>query len=231
MYEIKLEQFQGPLDLLLHLIEGQKLDISQVSLAKVTDQYLQYLDKLSDTNASDLADFLVIATKLLVIKSKSLLPAVDDDEEDSADQLELQLKMYKEYLEATKKIEQIIRDKNFSFSRDRLMVNFEPTFSPPPSCVSEDLKNAFEAIINRIDYIVNLPQSVMEKVVSLSEMVSNIRQNLQNIPKINFNSLISGAKNKSEVVVFFMALLELIKNGEAMVNQNNIFDDIEVEKM
>lgn len=231
MYETKLEQFQGPLDLLLHLIEGQKLAISQVSLANVTDQYLQYLDKLTETNASDLSDFLVVATKLLVIKSKSLLPAVEDDEEDSADQLELQLKMYKEYLEATKKIEKIIHNKNFSFSRDRLMVNFEPTFSPPPSCVPSDLRNAFEAIISRIDYIVNLPQRVLEKVVSLSEMVSSIRQNLLNMPKMNFKNLISSAKNKSEIVVCFMALLELIKSGEAMVNQNNIFDDIEVEKI
>ena len=77
-YKIELEQFQGPLDLLLQLIEGQKLDISQVSLAEVTDQYLAYLDGVHDISATELADFLLVATKLLVIKSKLLLPQLAD---------------------------------------------------------------------------------------------------------------------------------------------------------
>ncbi|MFA6422245.1 MAG: ScpA family protein [Candidatus Buchananbacteria bacterium] len=231
MYQIKLEQFDGPLDLLLQLIENQKLNISQVSLGKVTDQYLQYLDSLQEVGASDLADFLVIATKLLIIKSKTLLPINEDDEEDSADQLELQLKMYKEYLEATKKIEKIINDKRFAFSRDRIAISHEPTFSPPPSCNTEILRDYFEQIIGRIDYIVNLPQRVLEKVVSLTEVVENIRRNLAGASKLDFKSIISEAKSKSEVVVCFMALLELIKNGEILVGQDGIFDNITVEKI
>jgi len=87
MYQIKLEQFNGPLDLLLCLIEDEKLDISQVSLAKVTDQYLSYIERSENISATELADFLVIATKLLVIKSKTLLPDLVDGEEDSAEQL------------------------------------------------------------------------------------------------------------------------------------------------
>jgi len=231
MYETKLDQFSGPLDLLLSLIENQKLSISQVSLANVTDQYLSYLDGLAENNATELADFLVVATKLLIIKSKSLLPKNEEDEEDSADQLELQLRMYKEYLEAVKKIEKIIKEKKVIFSRDRIQVNFEPVFSPPPACNAQDLKIVFEQIIGRIDYIVNLPQKILEKVVSLSEIVTSIRESLAKTSKMNFKNLISGAKTKSEIVVCFMALLELIKSGEAIVNQDGIFDEITVEKI
>ena len=231
MYEIKLDQFTGPLDLLLQLIENQKLDITQVSLAKVTDQYLAYLDTSNDVGASELADFLTVATKLLIIKSKGLLPTNIEDEEDSADQLELQLKMYKEYLEATKKIEQMLKERRFSFSRDRLVVNFEPTFSPPQGCTAGDLKDAFEQIIGRIDYVVNLPQKVLERAVSLKEMVASIRDNLSKAVKLNFKSVIASAKSKTEIVVCFMALLELIKGGEALVSQDGIFDEILVERI
>lgn len=231
MYEIKLDQFTGPLDLLLQLIENQKLDISQVSLAKVTDQYLAYLDTSNDVGASELADFLTVATKLLIIKSKGLLPTNIEDEEDSADQLELQLKMYKEYLEATKKIEQMLKERRFSFSRDRLVVNFEPTFSPPQGCTAGDLKDAFEQIIGRIDYVVNLPQKVLERAVSLKEMVASIRDNLSKAVKLNFKSVIASAKSKTEIVVCFMLLLELIKGGEALVSQDGIFDEILVERI
>ena len=80
MYEIKTEQFQGPLDLLLSLIESQKLDISQIALAQVTDQYLTYLDQSQDIGATELADFLVVATKLLIIKSRILLPQTADED-------------------------------------------------------------------------------------------------------------------------------------------------------
>ncbi len=230
MYEIKTEQYSGPLELLLKLIEEQKLNISQISLAKVTDQYLTYLDKLKEINASDLADFLVIATKLLIIKSKSVIPANVEDEEDSADQLEMQLKMYKQYLLATKKIESILKEKNFVFTRERIVLNFEPAFSPPENCEASDLRNAFENILNRIDYIVRLPQKIMEKTVSLNDVVESMRNNLKSAEKIIFRSLISQAKSKGEVVVYFMALLQLIKNGEALVNQDTIFDEIIVQK-
>lgn len=229
MYKIELEHFNGPLDLLLQLIEGQKLDISQVSLAKVTDQYLQYLDQLTELSAGDLADFLVVATKLLVIKSKSLLPVQDDDEEDSADQLEAQLRMYKEYLEATKKLETMVKEGNFCFGREKLAVSFEPSFSPPPSLATSDLKAAFEQIIGRIDYVVNLPKKVLDRAISLAEVVSNMRQSLAMAKKTDFRTLVSQAKSKSEVVVHFMALLEMIKAGEVAVTQDGILDEIMVE--
>ena len=231
MYKIELEQFSGPLDLLLNLIESQEMEISKVSLAKVTDQYLKYIDTLSEISAAELADFLVVATKLLIIKSKGILPTQENDQEDDAASLENQLKMYKEYLAACKKIEEMIKEKNFSFSRERIPISWTISFSPPPACASADLKEVFEQILKRIEFVVNLPQRVLEKVVSLSEMVSNLKLNLDKAKKLDFKSIIENAKSKTEIVVCFMALLELIKSGEAAVNQKNIFEDITVERI
>lgn len=230
MYKIELEQFSGPLDLLLQLIEAEKLDISEVSLAKVTDQYLLYLDARPDLAAGDLADFLTVATKLLVIKSKTLLPEMADDEEDSAEQLEAQLKMYKEYLEAAKKIEAVLSENKYSFTRERLPIDFRPKFSPPKLLTVAMLEKIFSEIIARIDYVAKLPEKIMAKVVSLKEMVSGIREALGRAQKMNFREMIKEAKSRQDVVVCFMALLELIRNGEAAVNQQGIFDEIEVEK-
>lgn len=231
MYQIELEKFSGPLDLLLSLIQEQKLDISQVSLAKVTDQYLAYLDTHKDLPAHDLADFLTVATKLLVIKSKSLLPQMADEEEDSAEQLEAQLKMYKDYLEASKKIEEILSANNQTFTRERLPIEFRPKFSPPPNLIATDLRSIFEEILKRIEYITKLPEKIMERAVSLKEMVDGIRTTLSKMQKMSFKEMMGEAKCKADVVVCFMALLELIKSGEAAVSQSGIFDEIEVEKV
>ena len=97
MYEIKTEQFQGPLDLLLSLIESQKLDISQIALAQVTDQYLTYLDQAQDIGATELADFLVVAAKLMYMKSKLLLPSLVDEELEEGPDLETQLREYQKF--------------------------------------------------------------------------------------------------------------------------------------
>ncbi|MEK7653208.1 MAG: ScpA family protein [Patescibacteria group bacterium] len=231
MYQIKTEQFSGPLDLLLQLIENQKLDISQVSLAQVTDQYLAYLDEVKDISATELADFLVVATKLLVIKSKILLPQTIDEEEDSAEELEAQLKIYKDYQEASKIIEKIIGQKRFSFSRERIAFQFEPAFSPPPQLNAKVLSDVFGEILKRIEYVVSLPQKVMERTVSLREMVTNIREHLREIGKTNFYQVLKNAKSRTEVVVCFMALLELIKQGEVVVKQKGVFDEIMVESI
>lgn len=231
MLSYKLDQFSGPLDLLLQLIEGQKLDISQVSLAKVTDQYLAYLDEHKDLPAHDLADFLTVATKLLVIKSKTLLPKMADDEEDSAEQFEAQLRMYKEYLEAAKKIEAILAQNNFAFTRERLPIDFRPKFSPPQKLAASDLSAVYAEIIKRVEYITQLPEKIMQRVVSLKEMVGDIRNALMKAQKISFRDVLSHAKSKAEAVVCFMALLELIRSGEAAVNQKGIFDEIEVERV
>lgn len=228
MYQIELEQFSGPLDLLLQLIETEKLDISQVSLAKVTDQYLSYLEQAENISATELADFLLVATKLLVIKSKIILPQLNDDEEDSAEELAAQLKIYKDYLDACRQMTAIIGQGQFCFSREKIAANFEPAFSPPANLRADDLAATFAEIINRIDYVVNLPQKVMAKAISLREVVDNIRNRLKQFEQIRFREVLSQVHDRHEIVICFMALLELIKNNEVAVTQKGVFDDIMV---
>jgi len=231
MINFELNQFSGPLDLLLQLIEQKELDVSQVSLAEVTDQYLSYIDNQADLPLESLADFLVIATKLLIIKSRTLLPKIEEDEEDIGDQLEIQLKMYKQYLEASKKIEEILKNNNYSFTREKLPISVKPKFSPPEKLDLGILVEVYRSILERVKYVVSLPEKIMKKIVSLKETISGLRENLSRCGKINFKDMILSAGSKSNQVVCFIALLELIKNGEVAVRQNDIFQDIEIEKI
>lgn len=230
-YKISLEKFSGPLDLLLQLIESREMDISQVALAEVTDQYLAYLDSQVSISATELADFLVVATKLLVIKSKTLLPQLADEEEDSAEQLEAQLKIYKDYLEASKNLEKIIKNGRMLFSREKISFNFTPTFSPPPALTAGILSSLYQDILERIDYVVNLPQKILQQTTTLKEKVKNIRQLMAKLKNVNFKDILAEAQNRTEIVISFMALLELMKSGEVAVNQGGVFDDIFVERV
>lgn len=229
MYQISLDKFEGPLDLLLQIIERQELDISQVSLATVTDQYLSYIEQ-APIGPMELADFLVVATKLLMIKSRSLLPPVAEEDDDSG-QLEAQLKLYKEYIEATHSVEQLLKRHQISVSRERLPQAAVPGFYPPESVSAEHLATLFRDIITRVEYVVNLPQRVMERAVTLKETLAQIRSRLRTAEQLSFQDVVQQAQSTSEIVVCFMALLELIKSGEIAVEQEEIFDDIVINRL
>jgi segregation and condensation protein A len=231
MLNFEINQFSGPLDLLLQLIEQKELDISQVSLAEVTDQYLVYLDSQVDLPLESLADFLVVATKLLIIKSKTLLPKIEADEEDLGDQLEEQLRMYKQYLEAAQKLEVILENNRYSFTREKVPVLFYPKFAPPEKLTALILAETYRFILEKVNYVISLPEKIMEKVVSLKETIMGLRENLIRCGKLNFKDMVATAGSKSDQVVCFIALLELIKSGEVAVSQNSIFEDIEIEKI
>lgn len=158
------------------------------------------------------------------------MPDLVDGEEDSAEQLEEQLRIYKDYLEASKKLATMIARENFCFSREKIASQLEPTFSPPAKLTKNVLAEVFSEILSRVSYVVNLPEKVMEKAVTLKEMVGAIKDALANFKKINFQEIISQAKSRTEKVVCFVALLELIKKGEVAVTQGGVFDEIMVEK-
>jgi len=230
VYKIKIEKFEGPLDLLLQLIEEEEMDITQVSLAKVTDQYLVYINKSVDIATEELADFLVIAAKLLLIKSKSLLPSLEIDDEEATN-LENQLKMYKEYHDASKVLQKIINKKHFLFSRERPAVTMDKVFNPPKSLTTEKLHQLFADVLSELEPWVNLPTEVIKKTISIRERIVNIREMVSREANISFKNLLKTAKDKTEVIVTFLALLELVKQKTIAVIQNNIFEDIHVKKI
>lgn len=233
MHKVKVELFEGPLDLMLQLIEDQKLEITKVSLSVITDQYIKILNESqpSQLRAEELADFLVVAARLLLIKSKALLPFLQWGEEDEGEELTQQLKIYKEYLEASKIIAGMISKKRFAFARQKMLVDKEIEFAPPKKLKAADLALTFAQIIRALDPFVNLPTEVIRKTISIQEKIASIREKIYTNATTNFSEILKEAKDRTEVIVSFLALLELIKQRAVFVNQTNTFDDIIIEKL
>jgi len=228
MYQIKLDQFEGPLDLLLQLIEQQQLDIAQVSLAKVTDQYIAYLDQAENLKPEELADFLVVAAKLLLIKSHLLLPSLNNEIEKESSELEAQLKIYKEYLEASKKIHKIILRKHFSFPRQKNVVF--STFIAPENVDQNILLNIFNKILKDLEPLVKIPQETIRRVISLKEKIKELQEIIFQNSEVKFNHLIKKSSSKIEIIISFLALLELAKQRVITVIQEESFEEIIISK-
>ncbi len=256
MIQIKLDKFEGPLGLLLQLIEKQEMDITEVSLAKITDQYIDYIKFAENMKPDEMADFLVVAAKLLLIKSKALLPYLQPEEEKEIAELEMQLKMYKEFLAAAKKIDAIIGRKKFmfarEFSRQFMLENLykasaltvktdrnpsEPEtapinfFSPPKKITAKDLFSIFNELIKKIKPLELLEEKTLAYAIKIEDKIMAIQRMLLNRLKVSFNKVITGAKNKTEIIITFLALLELIKQRHIAVVQDDLFGEIEINKI
>lgn len=230
MHQIKIEKFEGPLDLLLQLIEQQQLDITQVALSQVTDQYLEYLRRMEERQPTELADFLVVAAKLLVIKSRALLPYLTWEEEEEGEDLEKQLKMYRIFVEASKNIEGLLKKRHFSFFRPKPPVTEEIIFSPPKKLTKNEMAKIFKEIISKLQPVVALPQEALRKAISIKERIEKIRNLIVQKGICTFDEIISGQCTKAETIVNFLALLELVKQREVLVDQEGLFNQIQFKK-
>ena len=229
-YKVQLEEWQGPLDLLLQLIEEQEMDITEVSLSQVAQQFIEYMN-FKPISPEETADFLVVAAKLLYIKSKALLPGLELDEEDGID-LAKQLKMYKEYLEAAKKIQKILRKKRHCFSKEKFPEGItEQVFYVPQSVTKNKLKRTFEQIIKRIKPFIILPKKVIQKTIKLSERIQQIKDLIIKEACTSFNKLVCDSKTKTEKIISFLAILELTKQKIINVEQGKLFEDITLKKI
>ncbi|MDP1709448.1 MAG: ScpA family protein [Candidatus Komeilibacteria bacterium] len=220
MHQIKIEKFQGPFSLLLDLIEQNKLDITEVSLFEIADQYLAKIEaERAHIKGNELADFLLIAAKLLFIKSRLLLPdltALPADE----DSLEAQLKMYKAYRDASRNIKNIINEQNFTQPRQPFKLSTQVEFSPPEKLNSDTLCKQFRRIVNELEKtIIRLPKATLRKTISLAERINDLKSLLSGAAQFGFKEFVTRAKNKSEIVVSFLALLELIKQRHISASQ------------
>jgi len=228
-YKVQLEDWQGPLDLLLTLIEGQQMDITKISLAKVADQFIAYMNLHPNLSPEQTADFLVVAAKLIYIKSKALLPTLEIEEEEY--NLERQLKMYKLYLEASKNIHKILHKKKFNFSREKLPADALPKgFYAPKGINTAKLKKYFEIVLKRLPPVINLPKKMLEKVIKLSEKIQHIKDIILKEACTSFNKLICDSKTKTEKIISFLAILELVKQKTIWVEQSKLFEDIILKK-
>jgi len=231
MHTFKLEQFEGPLDLLLQLIEQEQLDITTVSLARVADQYLRYIDQIEEIVPDEVADFLVIASKLIYLKSKYLLPELKLEGEEEIGDLEKQLKIYQQYYDASKEIEKLISRGKFTYVRTHPLhiKQTEVSFSPPPNLQLQDLPQIFSDILRRIKEIRILPKIMMAKAVSIKERIEHLRTRLASEAKVVFSSIYN-KQNKVDTIVSFLALLELIKQRFVVVDQRGTFAEINISR-
>lgn len=230
MKTYKLEQFEGPLGLLLQMIQQEKLDISEISLATVADQFVKHIESNPHINGEELADFLVVASQLLLIKSKLLLPKLDFEEEIGLDALETQLKLYRRFVDAAKRLETKIAQHEFLYARKKSPLQLQPKFRPPEGLKALHLQVAMKDIIARLEPIVILPESVMQKTITMHEKIRHIQSLLKRSKGLSFKQLLKQARSKTEKVVSFLALLELVKQHEVAVQQANTFEDILINR-
>ncbi len=227
-FAVKLQQFEGPLDLLLELIESEKLDISTLSLATVTDGYLAHLHGDTQIPPEELADFLVVATRLLFLKSRLLLPFLNIGEEEDAGDLESQLRIYKEYLDASKTIDAMIGKRRFLFVHEKLP-HIDIGFAPPKKFDTEQMAAFYRGVIARLEPLVKVPKAVVEKTVSIHEKIQHIQTMISKVSQLSFHHILLTAESKTEIVVSFLALLELIKQRSVSVSQDVRWGDIVIK--
>lgn len=228
-YQVKLENFEGPLDLLLTLCEEQKLDICQISLAKVADSFLEYCRGMAEYDWPQVADFLIVAARLILIKSKALLPTLELTEEEEEDilELEIRLKEYKRFKEAAAILGQNIAKKNYCYSREYYAAT-TPAFFPPPSLKVKDLLLAIKKIFAELPSELKLAQQKIRKVISLEEKIKELIERLKNRLEMNFQELSGGKKTKMEIVLTFLAILHLMREQIITAEQKETFGEIKL---
>lgn len=229
-YHIKLEQFEGPLDLLLQLTEQEKLDITRVSLAQIADQYLEYISDAQNITLSNLADFLSVASRLILIKSKALLPLLEftEEEEEEIKDLEHQLAEYKKFKEASKNLAALFDSSDLSFTREGFS-GLGIVFYPPENIVAEDLAKAFSRVVGEIPVVEKLEEEMVREVLTLEERIIHLQDALRERVQTSFSELVANAKDRVEVVVSFLAMLELVKQRMIHVEQGELFSEIQLK--
>ena len=235
-YAIKIENFQGPLDLLCHLIDKNKMSINDIKINEITQQYIDYINKMEEMNLEVTSEFLVMASTLIYIKSKSLLPKqVDEEKELTEEELIARIIEYKKYKEITK-----LMQENYDLFSKRYFKQGEVLEFPKQKIEKKYEKqlisDLYGELINRNIEKINVNAKNIERIAitenfTVSSKVKQIFKELIRKPKFVFNTLFSIKKcNKNEVVTAFTGLLELTRRNKVIANQEELFGDIVVEK-
>jgi len=228
MYQLNLEQFSGPIEKLLELIEEKKLEITELSLAEVTADFLNYLKQIEKIEPRFLADFVVIASQLLLIKSKALLPGLSltTEEEGSIKDLESRLRFYQEFKPAINYLKKLSEQNNVSISRP-LFFGRPAIFYPAENIKIEELYKAIDEIFETFKEL-SESQIIKSSLISLEEKIEEIMKRL-GVESLKFEEL-TKEKPRSEIVVLFLALLHLLASQLVKVEQKKRFESIMIRK-
>lgn len=229
VFQIKTPIFEGPLDVLLDLIEKRKLIINDISLAQVADDYIAYIKNFDQLPIEHAADFVFVASALVLIKSKSLLPTLEltEEEQGNIEDLQKRLAEYKRIKELSVHVRGMF-GKNVIFSRTPSRVT-TPIFSPNEEVKKDSLLVAIQGIISALPKKQFVPKVMVATVISLEEMMDRLTDRIRDSINMSFKDFVGGAKERVNVIVSFLALLELVKQGMISVVQRESFEDIHIQ--
>lgn len=234
-YKVKTGTFEGPLELLVDLIEKKKLAISEISLSNVTDDFIAYIKELGSLPLGYTANFIITAATLVLIKSKSLLPDLflTDEEEENISDLKKRLLLYKLYRSVAEKTK-LIFGKKILWKRQYPKIM--PIFVPDKNISVAVLHEALKSAVLNVPKKESVPEAIIQKAITIEEMMGNLTERITQTMSLSFKKFSNhgGGQGKDEkvfVIVSFLAILELVKQGIVAVKQESQFEDIYVEKM
>jgi len=244
--DIKLQVFEGPLDLLLHLIDKNKINIYDIPIVSITEQYLQYLRSMQELNMDIMSEFLVMAATLIQIKAKMLLPKEEKEEEeeegDPREELVKRLLEYKMYQYAAEELKELQVDASKMLYKQPTIPKEVLAYEEPidlkelvDGLTLTKLHEIFQSVMKRqkekIDPIRSRFGKIEKEEISVEEKMETIREQMRGLSRIRFRALLEVQASKVQVVVTFLAILELMKMGALNVRQEQLFGDIILDSL
>ena len=229
-YTVKTTVFEGPFDLLLSLIEERKLLVSDISLASVTDDFIKHVNDNKGIAIGVTAHFILVASTLLLIKSKSLLPVLSFTPDEAGDvrDLERRLQLYEKFRKYTAHI-RIAFGAVVLYQREESKVQQVPIFSPSKDLSVQTLRDAAGRVLASFPKEEKIPEKSVQKVMSLEEMMGTLSERISKALQMSFSDFAGvGKREKVNVIISFLAMLELVKQGALSVIQHDHFSDIEM---
>lgn len=226
-FSLSTTAFQGPLEVLLDLIEERKMSVSDISLAEVTDSYLAYVEKLPSLPLGETAQFILVASTLLLIKSRALLPTMElsEDERESVQELERRLARLRLIRQVAKLLKKEWGRAPLVLARRAPLR--EPVFMPSDVSIPVIL-HAVQRLVSILPKPERLIEATVAPVLKLEEVIVQVKDRLTKAFKAKFSEL-TRSRGRHEVIVYFLAMLELVRSGSASVSQEKLFEDITIE--
>ena len=227
LFTVRAGEYEGPLEVLLDLIERRKLLVNDLSLSQVTDDYIQYVRTSEDFPMEDAANFIAVAATLLLIKSRSLLPELElsNEEEEDVEDLKRRLVVYEKTRNAARELGRIFGHAMMVEAGERRP---EPVFAPSRDLDLERLAKALKEALAAREAQEKLPEARIRPMISIEEMMDTLHARVERALSLSFSEFAGEKKDRVEVIVSFLALLELVKQGAVEADQQGAFKDIQI---
>jgi len=241
----KINEFEGPLDLLLHLIEKNKFNIFDIPIVEITEQYLEYVNQMQEENLDIMSEFLLMAATLIQIKAKMLLPKEEEEEEEEEDpraELVRRLLEYKMYKYASLELRDMELSAEKNLYKDQSIpqevLDYKPAIDAAEvvgdttlSRLAEIFNQVMKRTVDRVDPIRSKFGTIEKEEVRIEDKMEEIRTGIKGLKGINFRTLLEAQASKINIIVTFMAILELMKVGDIVIRQESLFGDIIIDSL